>query len=79
MAYRRSQSPIAMRPSSLGPVKRKFDLEEDKGDQYLSPPAKRLNSYTMDRGGLLMAHSNRWAYKFPIDRHVKSIYHSILH
>lgn len=63
-----------MRPSSLGPVKRKFDLEEDKGDQYLSPPAKRLNSYTMDRGGLLMAHSNRWAYKFPIDRHVKSIY-----
>jgi hypothetical protein len=59
--YRRSQSPIAMRPSCLGPVKRKFDLEEDKGDQYLSPPAKRLNSYPVDRGGLLMAHSNRWA------------------
>lgn len=58
-ACRRSQSPIAMRPSSLGPVKRKFDLEEEKADQYLSPPAKRPNSYAVDRGGLLMAHSNR--------------------
>ncbi|XP_021928765.1 protein FAM122A isoform X2 [Zootermopsis nevadensis] len=56
---KRSQSPIAIRPSSLGPVKRKFDLEEEKTDQYLSPPAKRPNSFTVDRGGLLMAHSNR--------------------
>ncbi|KAJ4443904.1 hypothetical protein ANN_05691 [Periplaneta americana] len=46
-----------MRPSSLGPaVKRKFELEEEK-DQYLSPPTKRPNCYSVERGGLLMAHS----------------------
>lgn len=49
---KRSQSPIAMRPSTLGPVKRKFDLEEEK-IEYLSPPTKRPNC------GLLMAHTNR--------------------
>ncbi|PSN41618.1 hypothetical protein C0J52_17775 [Blattella germanica] len=49
---KRSQSPIAMRPSTLGPVKRKFDLEDEKVE-YLSPPAKRPNC------GLLMAHTNR--------------------
>ncbi|KAL1124166.1 hypothetical protein AAG570_001936 [Ranatra chinensis] len=38
---RRSQSPIAMRPSPLGPVKRKFELDEPE------PSAKR--------GGLLLA------------------------
>lgn len=42
---RRSLSPIAMRPSSLGPVKRKFDLDDN------DPPAKRLSM------GLLMPHS----------------------
>ncbi|XP_069692411.1 PPP2R1A-PPP2R2A-interacting phosphatase regulator 1 isoform X2 [Periplaneta americana] len=53
----RCQSPINMRPSSLGPaVKRKFELEEEK-DQYLSPPTKRPNCYSVERGGLLMAHS----------------------
>lgn len=34
---RRSQSPIAMRPSALGPVKRKFQLEENE------PSAKRFS------------------------------------
>ncbi|XP_014278207.1 P2R1A-PPP2R2A-interacting phosphatase regulator 1 [Halyomorpha halys] len=34
---RRSQSPIAMRPSALGPVKRKFQLEENES------PAKRFS------------------------------------
>ncbi|XP_067007904.1 P2R1A-PPP2R2A-interacting phosphatase regulator 1 isoform X2 [Anabrus simplex] len=53
---RRSQSPIPIRPSTLGPVKRKCELEED---QYASPPAKRANCFIVDRGGLLMAHSNR--------------------
>nr|CAD7260687.1 unnamed protein product [Timema shepardi] len=57
-ATRRSQSPIAMRQSSLGPVKRKFDLEEEKADQYISPPTKRPNCFGSDRGGLLMAHNN---------------------
>ncbi|KAF4533294.1 hypothetical protein B566_EDAN004414 [Ephemera danica] len=51
---RRSLSPIAMRPSALTPVKRKFDLDHSDGEQmnspgssssssYLSPPAKRLS------------------------------------
>lgn len=54
---RRSLSPIAMRQSPLGPVKRKLD--EDKLDIYASPRAKRFNSYNPnDRGGLLMAHNN---------------------
>nr|CAD7392212.1 unnamed protein product [Timema cristinae] len=57
-ATRRSQSPIAMRQSSLGPVKRKFDLEEEKADQYISPPTKRPNCFGSDRGGLLMAQNN---------------------
>ncbi|XP_063239621.1 P2R1A-PPP2R2A-interacting phosphatase regulator 1 [Bacillus rossius redtenbacheri] len=58
----RSSSPIAMRPSSLGPVKRKFQLDDDKaGDQYLSPPAKRPSFCGSERGGggLLMTHSGR--------------------
>lgn len=42
-ATRRSLSPNAMRPSSLGPVKRKFELDDNE------PPAKR--------GGLLIAQS----------------------
>lgn len=50
---RRSQSPIAMRPSTLGPaVKRKFELEE--AEQHRSPPAKRMS--TGNGSGLLMAH-----------------------
>ncbi|KAK6632456.1 hypothetical protein RUM44_007498 [Polyplax serrata] len=48
-ATRRSLSPIALRPSSLGVVKRKFELEEDKESSYLSPPAKRPTC-----GGLAM-------------------------
>ncbi|XP_012536584.1 protein FAM122A [Monomorium pharaonis] len=39
-ATRRSLSPIAIRPSSLGPVKRKFELDE-AGMDNLQPPAKR--------------------------------------
>lgn len=50
---RRSQSPIAMRPSSLGPVKRKCEMDEDKMEPYL-PPAKRVSC-----SGLLVAHSSR--------------------
>ncbi|KAK7863662.1 hypothetical protein R5R35_006189 [Gryllus longicercus] len=50
---RRSQSPIAMRPSSLGPVKRKCEMDEDKGEPYM-PPAKRLSC-----SGLLVAHAGR--------------------
>lgn len=37
---RRSQSPIAMRPSSLGPVKRKFELD-DYTQSYSPPPFKK--------------------------------------
>lgn len=37
---RRSMSPIAMRPSSLGPVKRKFDLD-DYTQSYSPPPFKK--------------------------------------
>lgn len=60
-ATRRSLSPIAMRPSPLGPVKRKFELEDDKVENNsLSPPSKRPNSFSgNERGGLLMTHSNR--------------------
>lgn len=53
---RRSLSPIAIRASPLGPVKRKLD---DEKDLYSSPRAKRFNSYsTSDRGGLLVTHNN---------------------
>lgn len=39
-ATRRSMSPIAMRPSSLGPVKRRFDADDNYTNMY-SPPTKR--------------------------------------
>ncbi|XP_025994396.1 protein FAM122A isoform X2 [Solenopsis invicta] len=41
-ATRRSLSPIAIRPSCLGPVKRKFELDE-AGMDHLQPPAKRTS------------------------------------
>ncbi|KAL0274069.1 UNVERIFIED_CONTAM: hypothetical protein PYX00_006585 [Menopon gallinae] len=41
LSFRRSLSPIALRPSSLGVAKRKFELEDEKDSNYLSPPAKR--------------------------------------
>ncbi|XP_032670505.1 protein FAM122A [Odontomachus brunneus] len=40
-ATRRSLSPIAIRPSCLGPVKRKFELDET--GSHLQPPAKRTS------------------------------------
>lgn len=40
--YRRSLSPIAIRPSCLGPVKRKFELDDNSTD--LQPPAKRTSN-----------------------------------
>lgn len=43
MKYRRSLSPIAIRPSCLGPVKRKFELDEAGMDHNLQPPAKRTS------------------------------------
>ncbi|XP_066601330.1 P2R1A-PPP2R2A-interacting phosphatase regulator 1 [Prorops nasuta] len=42
-ATRRSLSPIAIRPSCLGPVKRKFELD-DSVDHHLQPPAKRTST-----------------------------------
>ncbi|XP_012254842.2 P2R1A-PPP2R2A-interacting phosphatase regulator 1 [Athalia rosae] len=51
-ATRRSLSPIAIRASCLGPVKRKFELDDSNGDQHLQPPAKRTSS-------LVISHSNR--------------------
>jgi len=44
---RRSMSPIAMRPSSLGPVKRKFELEDNNAgvsnwSVYSPPPLKKI-------------------------------------
>ncbi|XP_072764221.1 P2R1A-PPP2R2A-interacting phosphatase regulator 1 [Anoplolepis gracilipes] len=42
-ATRRSLSPIAIRPSCLGPVKRKFELDEAGMDHNLQPPAKRTS------------------------------------
>ncbi|XP_046411092.1 P2R1A-PPP2R2A-interacting phosphatase regulator 1 [Neodiprion fabricii] len=52
-ATRRSLSPIAtIRASCLGPVKRKFELDDNNGDQHLLPPAKRTSS-------LVISHSNR--------------------
>lgn len=44
-ATRRSMSPIAMRPSSLGPVKRKFEMD-DNSSNYSPPFKKSFN----DRG-----------------------------
>ncbi|XP_043275518.1 P2R1A-PPP2R2A-interacting phosphatase regulator 1 [Venturia canescens] len=41
-ATRRSLSPIAIRPSCLGPVKRKFELDDNSCD--LQPPAKRTSN-----------------------------------
>jgi len=44
---RRSMSPIAMRPSSLGPVKRKFELDDNNSgvsnwSVYSPPPLKKI-------------------------------------
>lgn len=39
---RRSMSPIAMRPSSLGPVKRKFELDDNYSNSYSPPPFKKI-------------------------------------
>lgn len=44
-ATRRSLSPIAIRPSCLGPVKRKFELEDSSGE--LQPPAKRTSGLVL--------------------------------
>ncbi|KAJ6645932.1 P2R1A-PPP2R2A-interacting phosphatase regulator 1 [Pseudolycoriella hygida] len=41
-ATRRSMSPIAMRPSSLGPVKRKFELDDNYSNSYSPPPFKKV-------------------------------------
>lgn len=41
---RRSMSPIAMRPSSLGPVKRKFELDDNYSNSYSPPPFKKIFS-----------------------------------
>lgn len=40
-ATRRSLSPIAIRPSCLASVKRKFELDDSTMDHQLQPPAKR--------------------------------------
>ncbi|KAM8716902.1 hypothetical protein ACLKA7_003727 [Drosophila subpalustris] len=50
---RRSMSPIAMRPSSLGPVKRKFELDDNNPgvsnwSVYSPPPLKKI--FTDSRG-----------------------------
>lgn len=51
-ATRRSMSPIAMRPSQLGPVKRKFELDEggtgSNWNVYSQPPLKKI--FTESRG-----------------------------
>ncbi|XP_014094669.1 uncharacterized protein [Bactrocera oleae] len=51
-ATRRSMSPIAMRPSQLGPVKRKFELDEggtgSNWNIYSQPPLKKI--FTESRG-----------------------------
>ncbi|XP_030557179.1 flocculation protein FLO11 [Drosophila novamexicana] len=52
-ATRRSMSPIAMRPSSLGPVKRKFELDDNNPgvsnwSVYSPPPPKKI--FTDSRG-----------------------------
>ncbi|XP_033227592.1 protein FAM122A isoform X2 [Belonocnema kinseyi] len=53
-ATRRSLSPIAIRPSCLGPVKRKFELD-DITDQHLQPPAKRTSSLVISNSPRLDA------------------------
>ncbi|XP_055837454.1 uncharacterized protein LOC129905857 [Episyrphus balteatus] len=46
---RRSMSPIAMRPSQLGPVKRKFELDDTSNwNIYSPPPLKKI--FTESRG-----------------------------
>ncbi|XP_053960735.1 serine-rich adhesin for platelets isoform X1 [Anastrepha ludens] len=51
-ATRRSMSPIAMRPSQLGPVKRKFELDDSGAGSnwnvYSQPPMKKI--FTESRG-----------------------------
>uniref|UniRef100_A0A1A9UYL3 Protein FAM122A n=1 Tax=Glossina austeni TaxID=7395 RepID=A0A1A9UYL3_GLOAU len=50
-ATRRSMSPIAMRPSQLGPVKRKFELDDNSANNwniYSQPPMKKI--FTESRG-----------------------------
>lgn len=39
---RRSMSPIALRPSTLGPVKRKFELDDNYSQSYSPPPFKKI-------------------------------------
>uniref|UniRef100_A0A1B6CM33 Protein FAM122A n=1 Tax=Clastoptera arizonana TaxID=38151 RepID=A0A1B6CM33_9HEMI len=56
---RRSLSPIAMRPSSLGPVKRKFELDDNE------PPAKR--------GSLLLAQSRLDVMASPLPGSLSSV------
>lgn len=58
-ATRRSLSPNTVRASSLGPVKRKCELEDEKVDHYVPPPAKRPSFYGTERAGLLMTQNNR--------------------
>lgn len=41
-SHRRSLSPIAIRPSCLASVKRKFELD-DSGMDQLQPPTKRTS------------------------------------
>lgn len=68
--FRRSQSPIAMRPSTLGPaVKRKFEL--DDAEQYRSPPTKRLS--TGNGSGLLMAQHRLEQGSSPLPGSVSSV------
>ncbi|XP_037959703.1 mucin-5AC [Teleopsis dalmanni] len=50
-ATRRSMSPIAMRPSQLGPVKRKFELDDNNSNWNVyntPPPLKKI--FTESRG-----------------------------
>uniref|UniRef100_A0A1B6EMS8 Protein FAM122A n=1 Tax=Cuerna arida TaxID=1464854 RepID=A0A1B6EMS8_9HEMI len=58
---RRSLSPIAMRPSSLGSVKRKFDLDDNE------PPAKRTSI------GLLMPQSRLDVTASPLPGSLSSV------
>ncbi|KAK0172099.1 hypothetical protein PV328_005465 [Microctonus aethiopoides] len=46
-ATRRSLSPIAIRPSCLGPVKRKFELDDSGTDQYSQRPVKRTSTLVL--------------------------------
>ncbi|RZF35715.1 hypothetical protein LSTR_LSTR009583 [Laodelphax striatellus] len=57
---RRSSSPIAMRPSSLGPVKRKVDVDDNE------PPAKRSS-------GLLLAQSRLDVTASPLTGSLSSV------